>query len=128
MILKASYGGIAKDGASSDFNPYFGTDVGICSIIKPQLNFDRNLDHLPFWRKLFGQENLDIRPGSEVGKANGLSILLDAETYDYTYHLRAGEGFKLSVHHHLVRAAFCIFTAPVNTITYLVYVRYQFIE
>jgi hypothetical protein len=65
-------------------------------------------------RKLFGQENLGITPGSEVGKANGLSILLDAETYDYTYHLRAGEGFKLSVHHHLVSFAFCIFTAPKN--------------
>jgi hypothetical protein len=33
--------------------------------------------------------------GSEVGKANGLTVLLDAETYDYTFHLRAGEGFKV---------------------------------
>jgi hypothetical protein len=47
-----------------DFNPYFGTDVGICSIIKPQLNFNRSLDHLPFWRKLFGEENINIRPGA----------------------------------------------------------------
>ena len=47
MILKASYGGHAKDGASTDFNPYFGTDVGICSIIKPQLSFNNSLgtDH-----------------------------------------------------------------------------------
>ncbi len=37
----------------------------------------------------------------EVGKANGLSILLDAETFDYTFHLKAGEGFKIAVHHHL---------------------------
>ena len=28
-------------------------------------------------------------------------MLLDAETFDYTYHLKAGQGFKLSVHHHL---------------------------
>ena len=101
MILKASYGGIAKDGSSSDFNPYFGTDVGICSIIKPQLNFDRSLDHLPFWRKLFGEENINIKPGSEVGKANGLSILLDAETYDYTVSVSNGEGFMLSLMHHV---------------------------
>ncbi len=53
MILKASYGGQAKDGSSSDFNPYFGTDVGICSIIKPQLSFNKSLDDLPFWTKLF---------------------------------------------------------------------------
>jgi hypothetical protein len=27
--------------------------------------------------------------------------LLDAETFDYTFHLKAGEGFKIAVHHHL---------------------------
>ena len=37
----------------------------------------------------------------QVGKANGLSMLLDAETFDYTFHLKAGEGFKIAVHHHL---------------------------
>ena len=34
MILKARYGGLDKAGESTDFNPYFGTDVGICSIVK----------------------------------------------------------------------------------------------
>ena len=99
MILKASYEDEEKDGsASTDFDPYFGTDVGICSIIKPQLSFNKNksLDKLPYWRKLFGV-NEKILPGSEVGKANGLTVLLDAETYDYTYHLRAGEGFKVRI-------------------------------
>ena len=52
-VIKASYGGIKKAGSSTDFNPYFGTDYGICSIIKPQTafapefgedkNFKRNL-------------------------------------------------------------------------------------
>ena len=28
-------------GNVTDFNPYFGTDYGICSIIKPQLAFNR---------------------------------------------------------------------------------------
>ena len=32
-----------KEGASTDFNPYFGTDYGICSIIKPQTAFDPKL-------------------------------------------------------------------------------------
>ena len=97
MILKASYEDESKDGSeSTDFDPYFGTDVGICSLIKPQLSFNKNksLDKLPYWTKLFGA-NEKILPGSEVGKANGLTVLLDAETYDYTYHLRAGEGFKV---------------------------------
>ena len=153
MILRVSYGQTAKEGRdTADFTPYFGTDVGICSIIKPQLNFNASLDDFPFWKKLF-QANSNIAVGSEVGKANGLSVLLDAETFDYTYHLKvnlrttnafihlkmskkvrnvrtyctffckekcmnleiciffallfnflqfqAGEGFKLSVHHHL---------------------------
>ena len=72
-------------------NEFTHEDVGICSIIKPQLNFNESLEHLPYWIKLF-KMNAQIQPGSEVGKANGLTILLDAETYDYTYHLRAGEG------------------------------------
>ena len=47
---------------------------------------------VPYWRKIFGVHNWDIQKGAEVGKANGLSMLLDAETFDYTFHLKAGEG------------------------------------
>ena len=42
-----------------------------------------------------------IKSGAKVGKANGLRLLLDAETFDYTFHLSASEGFKLAVQHHL---------------------------
>ncbi len=88
-------------GNYTDFNPYFGTDYGICSIIKPQLAFNDSLDGVPYWNKIFGKHNWDVLKGVEVGKANGLSVLLDAETFDYTFHLKAGEGFKIAVHHHL---------------------------
>lgn len=37
----------------------------------------------------------------QVGKANGLTLLLDASTYDYTFHRQASEGFKIAVEHHL---------------------------
>ena len=40
MILKASFGNRTKDGTSKDFMPYFGTDYGICSVIKPQVSCD----------------------------------------------------------------------------------------
>ena len=63
--------------------------------------FDRNLDSIPYWEKLFGVYNWNVSKGAQVGKANGLSMLLDAETFDYTFHLKAGEGFKIAVHHHL---------------------------
>ena len=34
------------------------------------------------------------------GENNGMTILLDAETYDYAYKTRNGEGFKVALHHH----------------------------
>ena len=37
----------------------------------------------------------------QVGKANGLTLLLDANTFDYTFHRHASEGFKIAVEHHL---------------------------
>jgi hypothetical protein len=63
MILKASYGSLSRPGNSTDFNLYFGTDVGICSIIKPQLTFNVSLDNLPYWDKLFSLET-NIEKGS----------------------------------------------------------------
>lgn len=48
-----------------------------------------------------GSYSRRIRPGANVGKANGLTLLLDTETYDYSYHHRASEGFKVAVMHHL---------------------------
>ena len=56
---------------------------------------------MPYWDKIFGKHNWNVIKGAEVGKLNGLSMLLDAETFDYTFHLKAGEGFKIAVHHHL---------------------------
>ena len=92
---------------ATDFLPFFGTDFGFCSLVKPQLNFDPEYNHLPFSRKMFGPKKQPISysrkilSGAKVGKANGLSLLLDAETFDYTFHKSASEGFKLAVQHHL---------------------------
>lgn len=100
MILKASFGNITKPGSSKDFIPHFGTDYGICSIIKPQTVFDPKLEGIHYKLKAFG-EHTNIQPGAEVGRKNGLSILLDTETFDYSFHLKASEGFKIAIHHHL---------------------------
>ena len=64
------------------------------------MNFNKSLGHLPYWKKLFTMNN-QVRPGSEVGKANGLTVLLDAETFDYTYHLKAGEGKHVTINVHI---------------------------
>ena len=58
--MSASFEGEVKAGNASDFNPYFGTDVGICSIVKPQLNFNKSMEGMPFWSKLF-QANSNIK-------------------------------------------------------------------
>ena len=100
MILKASFGNVVKSGSSKDFIPHFGTDYGICSIIKPQTIFDPKYNNVFFKDKVF-KLNRDIKPGAEVGRKNGLSILLDTETFDYSFHLKASEGFKIAIHHHL---------------------------
>ena len=42
-----------------------------------------------------------IDPGVKVGKENGLTLLLDAEVFDYTFHRHVSEGFKIAVEHHL---------------------------
>ena len=62
--------------------------------------FDPSLEEMYFKNKTFG-EHINIKKGAEVGRKNGLSFLLDTETFDYSFHLRASEGFKIAIHHHL---------------------------
>ena len=86
---------------TTSFLPFFGTDIGQCSLIKPkvftkkyfkkivitvfQILFSPNksIRDLPWDQKMFAGFN--ISKGAKVGKSNGLTILLDAETYDYMY-------------------------------------------
>ena len=112
---------------TTSFLPFFGTDFGLCSVIKPQVTFspDAEIRNLPWDQKMFG--GTEVRKGAKVGKSNGLSMLLDAETYDYMFtvgllfndwpwplvlghplynilyisKVKASEGFKMSVQHHL---------------------------
>jgi hypothetical protein len=43
-----------------------------------QITFDPNLEHIPF-ETLMVNHTKEIKPGIQLGKENGLSILLDAE-------------------------------------------------
>ena len=79
------------------FQTGFGTNYGVCSWVTPFYQMpaeghETDLSYLP--------------KGALNGENNGLSLLLDAETYDYGngfYGLgeRAGEGFKIAITHHL---------------------------
>ena len=87
-IISAKYGRKHMRRNATDFLPFFGTDIGLCSIVKPQLTFDSQYDHLTYAQKLFGIDGVsytrEIKSGAKVGKVNGLVLLLDAETFDYT--------------------------------------------
>ena len=87
-IISARYGHSQMRENATDFLPFFGTDIGLCSLVKPQLSFNTQYDHLSYAEKLFKRRGTtytrQIKPGVKVGKVNGLVLLLDAETFDYT--------------------------------------------
>ena len=51
----------------------FGTDMGLCDWIAPDMTFE---DAETF-------SNLEIKPGTQTGLKNGLTLMLDGETFDY---------------------------------------------
>ena len=79
VVLRASYRRQPKDIEKyTSLLPFFGTDYGLCTLIKPQITFDRSLENVPF-ENLMKNHTQSIKPGIQLGKENGLSILLDAE-------------------------------------------------
>ena len=91
VVLRASY---TLDGARrvkdiekyTSLLPFFGTDYGLCTLIKPQITFDKDLEEIPF-NELMRNYTKSIKPGIQLGKENGLSILLDAEVLFYFFSL-----------------------------------------
>jgi len=115
-VILAKFGSEVLPQNTTSFLPFFGTDFGLCSVIKPQVTFskDPSIRNLPWDQKLFAGPDSgltegafhqtfswNIEKGAKVGKYNGLTLLLDAETFDYMYQLKPSEGFKMSVQHHL---------------------------
>ena len=52
-VIAASFGAKQMLENTTDFLPFFGTDFGFCSLIKPQLNFNKNYSEFSF-SKLYG--------------------------------------------------------------------------
>ena len=74
--MRASYRRVPKDTSTfTSLLPFFGTDYGLCTLIKPQITFDKALDHVPF-AVLMKNFTKNIEPGIQLGKENGLSMLL----------------------------------------------------
>lgn len=77
------------------------TDHGECSRILPQIVFTHreDLQNKSYIYRMLLAPFKWIHPGARVGPSNGLSLVLDSEIYDYSYHLHPGQGFKVAVHH-----------------------------
>ena len=58
-----------------------------------QISFNKSLFDLPFETVMKDYSNT-IQPGIMLGKENGLTLMLDAEVYDYAFSPQRGEGFK----------------------------------
>ena len=68
--------------------PSFGTDFGICDWMTPNVDsFNLSDTNSP-------------KKGSETGTRNGLTLLLDAETFDYGYTAKSS-GFNIALSFHL---------------------------
>lgn len=99
-ILTATYQFQQKDGQMfTQFMPFFGTDSGRCVLIKPQLTFHKDLDHLPF-DTMLRESLVHVTPGIVMGKKYGVQLVMDAEVFDYGYNPVGIQGFQLAIHHH----------------------------
>lgn len=68
----------------------FSIDLFCYSLVKPQITFDDKLEKEPF-STLMQDNTKNIKKGINLGKENGLSLLLDAEVYDYAFSPQKGE-------------------------------------
>ena len=83
VVLRAKYQQFSKDIEKfTSLLPFFGTDYGLCTLIKPQITFNEELENVPF-EELMRNYTQTIKPGIQLGKENGLSLLLDAEVHTF---------------------------------------------
>ena len=71
------------------FQPDYSTDYGVCNWITPNYQTSTGSDEFL----------INLQRGALNGKNNGLTFMLDAETYDYGDGSSTGEGFKIAVVH-----------------------------
>ena len=65
-------------------------------LFRPEVEFISGLDK---GRKTHMANGL--RPGSQSGAANGMSFLVDVESYEYEGRNSVANGVRVAIHHHL---------------------------
>ena len=100
LVISMSFRGIDKTWKTkTNFLWKLGwpTDYGECCLLTPHLDF-YDTDWNASVTEIYHGVNADTLNGEQ----NGLSLLLDAEQFNYAYHEANEAGFKISLHHHLV--------------------------
>ncbi len=84
-VLFASYGKEVKDTSrTTDLLPFFGTDYGLCSLVKPQISFNKSLEDLPF-ETLMTNYSRTITSGIQVMKIYIIPVVYCRDTELYPY-------------------------------------------
>ena len=92
------------------------TDLGVCCKIFPQLDFDdpltrnisvkdyksliNNLDNMNWFDLLWhfsDKQFLNITAGAKNGQKNGLTLLLDVDSFEYSFYPRSAKGFVIGL-------------------------------
>ena len=72
-----------------------GTDLGLCDTIVPSVDFNTAitpLNSFKYWAL--------VEEGSANGQGNGLTLLVDIETYNHGSDARSSGGAAFIIHHH----------------------------
>ncbi|CAM6053416.1 unnamed protein product [Sphagnum tenellum] len=120
-ILSISYQGRSKPiDEFAVFHPFFDTDFGFCTYIRPDIMFAFSNTSFHDLLKLPEEHVVDQSDEIRLGTEHGLKILLDAEvrqeectvmgmlkrifffvqTFDYGYSPSNSEGFRVSIQHN----------------------------
>ena len=79
------------------------TDYGVCCRIFPWLDFENEATKNKPAREYSNDEFWSIKAGAKNGIKNGLELLLDAESHEYSYFPRSSKGFMVAISGPYVR-------------------------
>ena len=79
------------------------TDYGVCCRIFPWLDFENEATKNKSAREYSNEEFWSIQAGAKNGIKNGLELLLDAESHEYSYFPRSSKGLMVAISGPYVR-------------------------
>ena len=79
------------------------TDYGVCCRIFPWLDFENEATKNKSAREYSNEEFWSIEAGAKNGIKNGLELLLDAESHEYSYFPRSSKGLMVAISGPYVR-------------------------